>query len=95
MLLEVLSTGIIEETINDAIDSALDTEDMEEEIDEEVDKVLTVLAGETAAELPEAVGKKKLKQPAGAVPEDEAIGEGADDEEELEEIRDRLARVRS
>ncbi|KAL7198261.1 hypothetical protein ACSBR2_020712 [Camellia fascicularis] len=92
---EMLKAGIIEETVNDAIDSALDTEDMEEEIDEEVDKVLTALAGETAAELPEAVRKEKLKQPAGAVLEDEAIGEGADDEEELEEIRARLARVRS
>ncbi|CAL5436135.1 hypothetical protein CsSME_00046582 [Camellia sinensis var. sinensis] len=92
---EMLKAGIIEETVNDAIDSALDTEDMEEEIDEEVDKVLTTLAGETAAELPEAVRKQKLKEPAGAVPEDEATGEGADDEEELEEIRARLARVRS
>ncbi|KAF5937683.1 hypothetical protein HYC85_025189 [Camellia sinensis] len=91
---EMLKAGIIEETVNDAIDSALDTEDMEEEIDEEVDKVLTTLAGETAAELPEAVRKEKLKEPAGAVPEDEATGEGADDEEELEEIRARLARVK-
>ncbi|THG05156.1 hypothetical protein TEA_019585 [Camellia sinensis var. sinensis] len=95
---EMIKSGIIEETVNDAVDSALDSEDIEEEIEEEVDKVLTALAGETAAQLPEAVRKEKLKQPArvaGAELEDEAIAEGADDEEELEEIRARLARVRS
>ncbi|XP_057504313.1 vacuolar protein sorting-associated protein 24 homolog 1-like [Actinidia eriantha] len=95
---EMMKAGVIEETVNDAVDSALDSEDIEEEIEEEVDKVLTALAGETAAQLPEAVRKEKLKQPArvaGAELEDEAIAEGADDEEELEEIRARLARVRS
>ncbi|GFZ04209.1 SNF7 family protein [Actinidia rufa] len=95
---EMMKAGVIEETVNDAVDSALDSEDIEEEIEEEVDKVLTALAGETAAQLPEAVRREKLKQPArvaGAELEDEAITEGADDEEELEEIRARLARVRS
>ncbi|XAR59705.1 hypothetical protein NMG60_11015643 [Bertholletia excelsa] len=94
---EMLKAGVIEETVNDTIDLALDTEDIEEETEEEVDKVLTALAGETAAELPEAVRKEKLKQPAmgeGSA-EDGAIAEGADDEEELEEIRARLAKVRS
>ena len=50
--------------MNEAIDNALDSEDMEEEIDEEVDKVLTAIAGETAAELPEAVRKERIKVPA-------------------------------
>lgn len=60
-----LQSGIIEETVNEAVDSALDSEDIEEEIEEEVEKVLTALAGETAAQLPEAVRRKeKLKQPA-------------------------------
>ncbi|KAF7152287.1 vacuolar protein sorting-associated protein 24 homolog 1-like [Rhododendron vialii] len=95
---EMIKAGLIEETVNDALDSALDTEDIEEETEAEVDKVLTALAGETAAELPEAVRKQKLKQPAtvaGAAREDEAIAEGAEEEEDLEEIRARLARVRS
>jgi len=95
---EMIKAGLIEETVNDALDSALDTEDIEEETEAEVDKVLTALAGETAAELPEAVRKQKLKQPTtveGAAREDEAIAEGADEEEDLEEIRARLARVRS
>ena len=112
--------------MNEAIDNALDSEDMEEEIDEEVDKVLTAIAGETAAELPEAVRKERIKVPAQkastsrevkAYPpicicligdyvlkedvafcfglQEEAIAEGVDDEEELEEIRARLAKVRS
>lgn len=56
----------MEEIMNDAVDDALDSEDIEEEIDEEVDKVLTAIAGETAALLPEAVRREKLKQPAQA-----------------------------
>ncbi|XP_047314411.1 vacuolar protein sorting-associated protein 24 homolog 1 [Impatiens glandulifera] len=90
---EMMKAGVIEETVSDAIDSALDTEDIEDEIEEEVEKVLTALAGETAAQLPEATRKEKLKQPVQAASAEEE--EGADDEEELEEIRARLARVRS
>ncbi|CAL0329061.1 unnamed protein product [Lupinus luteus] len=95
---EMTKAGVIEEMVNDAVDSALDSEDIEDEIEEEVDKVLTAIAGETAAQLPEAVRKEKVKQPAqrvGAADEEEAIAEGVDDEEEMEEIRARLAKVRS
>lgn len=95
---EMTKAGVIEEFVNDAVDTALDAEDMEEEIEEEVDKVLTAIAGETAAELPDAVRKERIKTPAqkaGPSREEEAIAEGVDDEEELEEIRARLARVRS
>lgn len=52
--------------VNDSLDTALDSEDIEDEIEEEVDKVLTSIAGETAAQLPEAVRKERLKQPATA-----------------------------
>nr|XP_027125825.1 vacuolar protein sorting-associated protein 24 homolog 1-like [Coffea arabica] len=85
---EMTKAGVIEELVNDAVDNALDSEDIEEETEEEVDKVLTAIAGETAAQLPEAVRKERLKQPA-----QEDVEE--DDEEELEEIRARLAKVRS
>lgn len=91
---EMTKAGVIEEFVNDALDSALDSEDMEEEIEEEVDKVLTAIAGETAAELPAAVRKERVKQSA-QMEEEEAIAEGVDDEGELEEIRARLASVRS
>lgn len=59
--------GVIEEMVNDSVDSALDSEDIEEETEEEVEKVLTAIAGETAAELPQAVRKERLKQPAQSV----------------------------
>ncbi|KAL9831247.1 putative Snf7 family protein [Arabidopsis thaliana] len=95
---EMTKTGVIEEFVSDAVDNALDSEDIEEEIEEEVDKVLTAIAGETAAELPEAVRKQKMNVPAQKAETlhgEDAIVEGVDAEEELEAIRYRLANVRS
>ncbi|KHG14933.1 Vacuolar sorting-associated protein 24 -like protein [Gossypium arboreum] len=95
---EMIKAGVIEEMVNDALDSALDSEDIEEETEEEVDKVLSEIAGETAAQLPEAVRKERARVSAekeSTSREEETIAEGVDDEEELEEIRARLARVRS
>ncbi|CAA0839273.1 Vacuolar protein sorting-associated protein 24 homolog 1 [Striga hermonthica] len=88
---EMTKAGVLEEMVNDAVDNALDSEDIEEETEEEIEKVLTAIAGETAAQLPDAVRKEKLKQPATSEDTEEVI----DDEEEMEEIRARLARVRS
>ncbi|XP_051134637.1 vacuolar protein sorting-associated protein 24 homolog 1 [Andrographis paniculata] len=88
---EMTKAGVIEEMVNDAVDDALDSEDIEEETEEEIDKVLTAIAGETAAQLPEARRNEKLKQPATA----EEVEENVDDEEEMEAIRARLAKVRS
>jgi charged multivesicular body protein 3 len=95
---EMTKAGVMEEMMNDAVDSALDSEDMEEEIEEEVDKVLASVAGETASQLPDAARTQKVKQASTSkVPEErEAIAEGGDDDEEdMEEIRARLAKVRS
>ncbi|KAH7690811.1 Snf7 family protein [Dioscorea alata] len=94
---EMTKAGVIEEMVNDAVDTALDSEDIEEEIEEEVDKVLAAIAGETASQLPDAVRREKVQQPVAteAASEEEAIAEGVDDEGELEEIRARLAKVRS
>lgn len=69
---ECSQAGVIEEMVNDSLDSALDSEDLEEETEEEIDKVLTAIAGETAAQLPEAARKERLKQPAQSV-EDEVV----------------------
>ena len=63
----LFQAGVIEEIVNDAVDTALDSEDIEDEIEEEVDKVLTAIAGETAAQLPEAARKERVKQPAQSV----------------------------
>lgn len=95
---EMTKAGVIEEMVNDAVDGALDSEDIEEETEEEVDKVLTEIAGETSAQLPVAARKEKMQQPARATNsthEEEPIAEGVDDDAELEEMRARLARVRS
>jgi len=94
---EMTKAGVIEEFVNDTLDTALDSEDIEEETEEEVDKVLTELAGETAAQLPVAARKEKGKIPAQAAStqEEDAMAEGVDDEQELEAIRARLAKVRS
>uniref|UniRef100_A0ACD5WK17 Uncharacterized protein n=1 Tax=Avena sativa TaxID=4498 RepID=A0ACD5WK17_AVESA len=97
---EMTKAGVMEEMVNDAVDSALDNEDMEEEIEVEVDKVLSAIAGETASQLPDAVRKQKEKvtQPSTSEPvERTAIAESVDDgdDDELEKIRERLAKVRS
>ncbi|RLN34780.1 hypothetical protein C2845_PM03G07220 [Panicum miliaceum] len=95
---EMTKAGVMEEMVNDAVDSALDSEDMEEEIEEEVDKVLASVAGETASQLPDAARTQKIQQASTSkVPEErQAVAEGVDDDEEdLEEIRARLAKVRS
>ncbi|KAI3683565.1 hypothetical protein L1987_84073 [Smallanthus sonchifolius] len=66
MAVKMQEFRVIEEMMNDAVDSALDSDDIEDEIEEEVDKVLTAIAGETAARLPEASRKERLKQHAQA-----------------------------
>lgn len=66
-----MQAGVIEEIVNDAVDNALDSEDIEEETEEEIDKVLTAIAGETSAQLPEAIRKEKLKQPVQSVEDSE------------------------
>lgn len=95
---EMTKAGVIEEMVNDAVDSALDSEDIEEEIEEEVEKVLSAIAGETLSQLPDAVRKEKIKQPVSSQStqqQAETIAEGGDDDGELDEIRARLAKVRS
>lgn len=93
---EMTKAGVMEEFVNESLDSALDTDDIEEEIEEEVDKVLSEVAGETAAQLP-ATRKERLRPQADTskAKEQEAVAEGADDDEELESLRARLANVRS
>lgn len=49
--------------VNDSVDSALDSEGIEEETEEEVEKVLAAIAGETTAQLPDAIRKERVKQP--------------------------------
>ncbi|KAJ4970748.1 hypothetical protein NE237_003847 [Protea cynaroides] len=95
---EMTKAGVIEKTVSDAVDPALDSKDIEKETEEEVDKVLTEIAVETVAQLPQAVRRERIRQPtktAKAANEEKAIVKGVDDEKELEEIRKRLAKIRS
>ncbi|KMT04901.1 hypothetical protein BVRB_7g170680 [Beta vulgaris subsp. vulgaris] len=94
---EMTKAGVIEEFVNETLDDALDSEDIEEETEEEVDKVLTELASETAAQLPVAARREKIKTPAQStsVEDEEPIAEGIDEVKEMEELRERLAKVRS
>ncbi|KAB2598003.1 E3 ubiquitin-protein ligase RFWD3-like [Pyrus ussuriensis x Pyrus communis] len=94
---EITKAGVIEEFVDDALDTALDSEDIEEETEEEVERVLSEIAGETAAQLPEAVRKERTKVAAqrASTSQEEAIAEGADNEEELEVLRARLAQPSS
>lgn len=94
---EMTKAGVMEELVNDAVGDVLDSEDIEEETEEEVEKVLAAIAGETAAELPDAV-RREVKQPLQVQSDSaqsEPIADGIDDEGDLEEMRQRLARVRS
>ncbi|MCO5585622.1 hypothetical protein L7F22_039557 [Adiantum nelumboides] len=91
---EMTKAGVMEEFVSESLDSALDTDDIEDEIEEEVDKVLSEVAGETAAQLP-AARKEKIQATTSEQKEAEPVAEGADDDEELESLRARLANVRS
>ncbi|CAM6104317.1 unnamed protein product [Calypogeia fissa] len=98
---EMMKSGVVEEMLSDSLEAALDSEDIEDEIEGEVEKVLSEIAGETIAQLPEtAVRKEKEKEKQLNIVEDpqeekEALAEGADDDAELETLRARLASVRS
>ncbi|MCO5601218.1 hypothetical protein L7F22_055337 [Adiantum nelumboides] len=91
---EMTKAGVMEEFVSESLDSALDTDDIEDEIEEEVDKVLSEVAGETASQLP-AARKEKIQATTSKQKEAEPVTEGADDDEELESLRARLANVRS
>ncbi|CAM6094638.1 unnamed protein product [Calypogeia fissa] len=98
---EMMKSGVVEEMLSDSLEAALDSEDIEDEIEGEVEKVLSEIAGETIAQLPETAlrkEKEKVQQPnivEDPQEEKEALAEGADDDAELEALRARLASVRS
>uniref|UniRef100_A0A0E0LKM8 Uncharacterized protein n=1 Tax=Oryza punctata TaxID=4537 RepID=A0A0E0LKM8_ORYPU len=93
---EVIKAEVKEKIVNDIVDSALDPENIEDDIEEEVDKVLAAVAIDIASQLPAAARKQKINpESMNRVPgERQAVAEGSEnDEEELERIRARLAKV--
>ncbi|CAN6205372.1 unnamed protein product [Urochloa humidicola] len=92
---EMLQVEVMEEMVNETVDSALDTKDIEDEIEEEVCKVLAALGAETASRLPDA---QRIKQDSmSRVPgQRQTIYEGiSGDQEDIEERRTRLAKVKT
>ncbi|CAG0900187.1 unnamed protein product [Darwinula stevensoni] len=88
---EMMRAGIMEEMMDDTMESALgDTDEMEEEAQQEIDKILWEL---TAGQLGQAPKAPKDQLPAAAEKEAEASDE--ENEEELSEMRSRLAALRS
>lgn len=84
---EMMKAGVIEEMVNDGIESALDEEDLEEEADAEVAKVLADVAGDMLKDLPGMESVASLVQ----AKEEPA----AQQEEEMDGLRERLAAVRT
>ena len=84
---EMMKAGVIEEMVNDGIESALDEEDLEEEADAEVAKVLADVAWDMLKDLPGMESVASLVQ----AKEEPA----AQQEEEMDGLRERLAAVRT
>jgi charged multivesicular body protein 3 len=86
---EMMKAGIIQEMMDDAMESAMgDDEETETEAQEEVDKILWELTAGQLGAAPSAVTDTlpAQEEPAAAV---------EDEEEELDEMRHRLAALRS
>jgi charged multivesicular body protein 3 len=85
---EMTKAGILEEMIEETMESLEDSEEIEEEAQGEVDKVLWELTDGKLGEAP-AVPMSTPNEPAASTVQDE------DDEEELEDMKNRLEALRS
>ncbi|XP_011181882.1 charged multivesicular body protein 3 [Zeugodacus cucurbitae] len=93
---EMMKAGIIEEMLDDTMDSLEESEEMEEEAAKEVDKVLWEITDGKLGEAPlppEGIAAEKHEVPAAAVTESE--DEAGEEEEDLQEMQNRLASLRS
>lgn len=91
---EMMKAGIIEEMLDETMDSLEESEELEEEAAKEVDKVLWEITDGKLGEAPlppEATPADKTPAAASRV----AVEEDDDDGEELEEMQNRLASLRS
>ncbi|CAG5077227.1 Similar to chmp3: Charged multivesicular body protein 3 (Xenopus laevis) [Cotesia congregata] len=86
---EMMKAGIIEEMLDETMDSIEDSEDMEDEADEEVDKVLWELTAGQLGTAPAVV----TETPGASTSKEEE--EPAEDDTELEEMKNRLQSLRS
>lgn len=86
---EMTKAGILEEMIEETMESLEDSEAIEEEAGEEVDKILWELTDGKLGEAPSV----PLAQPNG--PSSSKAQENDDEEEDLEEMKNRLEALRS
>lgn len=93
---EMMKAGIIEEMLDETMDSLEESEEMEEEAAKEVDKVLWEITDGKLGEAPlppEGIAAEKHEVPAVTVVESEE--EAGEEEEDLQEMQNRLASLRS
>nr|XP_014092484.1 charged multivesicular body protein 3 [Bactrocera oleae] len=93
---EMMKAGIIEEMLDETMDSLEESEEMEEEAAKEVDKVLWEITDGKLGEAPlppEGIAAEKHEVPAATVVESE--DEAGEEEEDLQEMQNRLASLRS
>ncbi|XP_049304829.1 charged multivesicular body protein 3 [Bactrocera dorsalis] len=93
---EMMKAGIIEEMLDETMDSLEESEEMEEEAAKEVDKVLWEITDGKLGEAPlppEGIAAEKREVPAATVVESE--DEAGEEEEDLQEMQNRLASLRS
>lgn len=86
---EMTKAGILEEMIEETMESIEDSEAIEEEASEEVDKILWELTDGKLGEAP-AVPQSTLNEPSSSKAHQEE-----DEEEDLEDMKNRLEALRS
>ena len=90
---EMMKAGIIEEMLEDTMETVTESEDLEEEAQQEVDKILFELTAGKLGEAPAAL-KDTLPAPAAAVASP-AAREAESEEDDMEEMQNRLEALRS
>ena len=94
---EMMKAGIIEEMVQETLDSVEDSEEIEDEADQEIEKVLWEITEGKIGEAPEPPkGTAQLpEKKADVVAHVEEEGDSSTDEEDLQEMRNSLAKLRS
>ncbi|XP_058808359.1 charged multivesicular body protein 3 [Phymastichus coffea] len=88
---EMMKAGIIEEMMDETMDSMEDSEEVEEAADEEVDKILWEVTAGQMGRAPDVI----TEIPGASASKEEEPAEELSDDNELEEMKNRLQSLRS
>lgn len=88
---EMMKAGILEEMMEDAMESLEDPEELEEDVQAEVDKILT----ELTTNVKQKVAAAPVPEASIDLPEPEVDALEAEEEEDLEEMQERLKALKS